>query len=350
MSPRHLTKLFSGVEVKSILHNCLNISLKIPAQQLRSSGKTNFQFEKMASSTGERVLVYLKNEQNSSFEKAHFTQCIIDYIDKLSKDGVCQGMVELKNNKLYISSVKGETKNAVKFKHPPFCPIHHLSEENKASLPSEIYSRGIDCGAAVILESGDGMVFLTRRGDNLRTFPGIWVPPGGHIEQNETLLEAGLRELKEETGLHITPDMCHLDTVHILAVWESVFPPKLSLGQSKRHHAVVYLHAKLKSRYTSGKLNEEVKIDPAEVGACAWFDRSKVKAIVAAREEGRQQDAGQEVSDRFSAIVLDDNNQQKEEMLPFKDLLKISGDIKDQKGRVSTGTKFALEEWLDWKH
>jgi hypothetical protein len=64
------------------------------------------------------------------------------------------------------------------FQHPPFCPIHQMTDENKSGLPPDIFSRGIDCGAAVILESGDGQVFLTRRGDHLRTFPGIWVPPG----------------------------------------------------------------------------------------------------------------------------------------------------------------------------
>ena len=30
----------------------------------------------------------------------------------------------------------------------------------------------------------------------MRTFPGIWVPPGGHIDVGETLIEAGLRELR----------------------------------------------------------------------------------------------------------------------------------------------------------
>ena len=45
-------------------------------------------------------------------------------------------------------------------------------------LPEVTLTRGIDVGAAVILESGDGKIFLTRRGDHLHTFPGIWVPPG----------------------------------------------------------------------------------------------------------------------------------------------------------------------------
>ncbi|XP_060563455.1 nucleoside diphosphate-linked moiety X motif 17-like isoform X2 [Ruditapes philippinarum] len=330
-----------------------NLSLRFFVTQsvrlVQVSSRDCFQFDKMASFIGERVLVQLKNQKTGKFEKAQFTQCIVDYIDPENKDGVCQGMVELKEGKLNISSAELADKCAVKIKHPPFCPIHQMTDENKSGLPPNIYSRGIDCGAAVILESGDGQVFLTCRGDHLRTFPGIWVPPGGHIEQNETFLEAGLRELKEETGLNITPDMCQLDTVHVLAVWESVFPPKLSLGTSKRHHAVIYLHAQLKSQYTSNSLNKEVKIDPEEVGACAWFDRSKINAIVSAREEDQQKDL-QDVCDSFSAIVLDENKEQKEAQLPFKDLLQISGDTKDQKGRVSTGTKFALEEWLAGNH
>ena len=47
-----------------------------------------------------------------------------------------------------------------------------------------------------------------------------------------------------------------------------------------------------------------------------------------------------------SALVLTDKKEQVQSDLPFSDLLQASGDIKDQKGRVSTGTKFALEEWL----
>ena len=61
---------------------------------------------------------------------------------------------------------------------PGFCPIHNATKSVREGLPEETLNRGVDVGAAVILESGDGKIFLTRRGDNLNTFPGIWVPPG----------------------------------------------------------------------------------------------------------------------------------------------------------------------------
>lgn len=57
-----------------------------------------------------------------------------------------------------------------------------MAKSDKEKLPDTTVSRGIDVGAAVILESGDGKIFLTRRADNLNTFPGIWVPPGLYNE------------------------------------------------------------------------------------------------------------------------------------------------------------------------
>jgi 8-oxo-dGTP diphosphatase len=47
----------------------------------------------------------------------------------------------------------------------------------------------------------DGKVFLTKR-----AFPpgeGLWAIPGGYIEFEEDFLTAGVREMKEETGLDV---------------------------------------------------------------------------------------------------------------------------------------------------
>lgn len=47
-----------------------------------------------------------------------------------------------------------------------------------------------------IVFNGQGEVLLAKRTDN-----GLWCIPGGHVDLGETLAEACLRELFEETGL-----------------------------------------------------------------------------------------------------------------------------------------------------
>ena len=53
-----------------------------------------------------------------------------------------------------------------------------MTETEKSNLPDDTKARGVYSAAAVLLESGDGKILLSRRGEHLRTFPGIWVPPG----------------------------------------------------------------------------------------------------------------------------------------------------------------------------
>ncbi len=48
----------------------------------------------------------------------------------------------------------------------------------------------------VIFDQARKTVLLTRRADN-----GLWCLPGGRLDPGESVSEAGLRELREETGL-----------------------------------------------------------------------------------------------------------------------------------------------------
>lgn len=81
-------------------------------------------------------------------------------------------------------------------------------------------------GASAVIESSDGHVLLTRRAKTLRSFPGIWVGPGGYVDPGETILTTVLREIHEETGLQVSK-MQH--EISILNLWEVSFQFKSAI-------------------------------------------------------------------------------------------------------------------------
>jgi len=57
-----------------------------------------------------------------------------------------------------------------------------------------------------IVLTHDNRILLQRRPKNWRTFPGMIATFGGHIESNETPINAIIRELHEELGAIAKPD------------------------------------------------------------------------------------------------------------------------------------------------
>jgi ADP-ribose pyrophosphatase YjhB (NUDIX family) len=54
-------------------------------------------------------------------------------------------------------------------------------------------------GVSAVIRGPDG-ILLQRRTDNL-----LWGLPGGGVEPGESVVEAVIREVREETGLEVTP-------------------------------------------------------------------------------------------------------------------------------------------------
>jgi 8-oxo-dGTP pyrophosphatase MutT (NUDIX family) len=49
-------------------------------------------------------------------------------------------------------------------------------------------------------------ILLVRRGDGQSFMPGVWVFPGGMIEEGESAEQCAARELAEETAIELAPD------------------------------------------------------------------------------------------------------------------------------------------------
>jgi 8-oxo-dGTP pyrophosphatase MutT (NUDIX family) len=50
-------------------------------------------------------------------------------------------------------------------------------------------------------------ILVTRRAAKLRAHPGQWALPGGRLDDGEDAEQAALRELREELGLDLSPDV-----------------------------------------------------------------------------------------------------------------------------------------------
>ena len=59
--------------------------------------------------------------------------------------------------------------------------------------------------AHALVKNGDGKVLVLKRAECNDYMPLTWDIPGGTVEFGETVEEALVRELKEETGIDITP-------------------------------------------------------------------------------------------------------------------------------------------------
>ena len=57
------------------------------------------------------------------------------------------------------------------------------------------------CGAAACIRDNEGRILLVRRGDE----ENMWSLPGGGMDPGESLEDAAVREVREETGLIVEP-------------------------------------------------------------------------------------------------------------------------------------------------
>ncbi|XP_026946791.1 nucleoside diphosphate-linked moiety X motif 17 isoform X6 [Sagmatias obliquidens] len=225
---------------------------------------------------------------------------------------------------------------------PPFCPFSALDQQPRAPGAELPTNRGVDLAVAVVLQSSDQTVLLTRRTQTLNVSPNLWVPPGGHVEPDEELLDGGLRELWEESELQLPQGQF---SGVPLGLWESAYPPRLSWGLPKYHHIILYLL--VISQESQQQLQARIQPNPREVSALMWLGPD-VAAAVAATEDGTEtpRHLPQDLPPSVLAVELEENGGARPLVLPTSTLLRTTPATADSKERVSTGTKFALRLWL----
>jgi 8-oxo-dGTP diphosphatase len=101
---------------------------------------------------------------------------------------------------------------------------------------------------AMRFENDVGEILLVKR--NRDPFKGFWCLPGGHVEKNEKVVDAIVRELKEETGLVAKGDL------EFVTVADEIYPDLRNRTEEGIHNVVVAFVATVSGEI---KLNVEMQ-------------------------------------------------------------------------------------------
>ncbi|CAB3991665.1 Nucleoside diphosphate-linked moiety X motif 17 [Paramuricea clavata] len=275
-----------------------------------------------------RHTVSLFSNDQKTLISAKFEKCCLSVLG--CKDNQINVDFDLNGKDLRIQP----DDHGVRLEHPSSCPCRFLTLSDISNLSEKSRQSGVRVGVSFVIESADGHVLLTKRPKAMRSFPNIWVTPGGHIEDGETLQQAGIREVQEETGV-LTTDA----NFTMLGLWESVYPPVLAMGLPTSHHIVVYMLAQMPQAHSE----IELTLQESEVSAAAWLDEYTVAEIVKSDEYGKTRNVTQKY---FSAKVIE-NGQQVDKKLPLSPLMACMPQSEDWTlPRLSSGSKFALRQWM----
>jgi ADP-ribose pyrophosphatase YjhB (NUDIX family) len=94
-------------------------------------------------------------------------------------------------------------------------------------------------GVAAIIRNAEGQILLQRRSDN-----GLWGLPGGSVEIGESVRDAIIREVREETGLAV-------EVLRLIGVYSD---PAFQIVRYPDGNVVHYISTLFACRILSGKL------------------------------------------------------------------------------------------------
>lgn len=104
----------------------------------------------------------------------------------------------------------------------------------------------------------------------------IWMPPGGHIELDQTPIEAVFMEIKEEAGI----DVSHLELVETQPYTKSFKRGEavaLPLPFDMEHHAITDTHRHINMAYIIKSDTDNVEPGAGESNTFRWFTADELR-------------------------------------------------------------------------
>lgn len=129
----------------------------------------------------------------------------------------------------------------------------------------------VDVAYVLLFDEIEQNVLMVK---NKGTGSSYYTPPGGAVEKGETLIEAAIREVKEETGLDA-------QVGGVFSVGEAFF-------EERGHHAIFFTFV---GKIIGGKI--EISF-PEEIEEVTWMDLKQAEKYI-------------HISSGFEGLILDKN-------------------------------------------
>lgn len=123
--------------------------------------------------------------------------------------------------------------------------------------------------AAVILDEHDRVLLVHHNKI------GVWIYPGGHLGEQEDPVEATIREVREETGVHV--EIVHDQTFAHPAA--RVLPSPFVILEIDMKDVDLEVHHHVEMIYVCRPLHGSLRPQLSEVSACRWFSTSELARL-----------------------------------------------------------------------
>lgn len=141
--------------------------------------------------------------------------------------------------------------------------------DDVAKSPDEAILNGhIRLISRVVIKNNKGLFLLSKRAKNMRSYPSAWeTSAGGHVDIDETPLQAAKRELQEEIGIK---------NIEIKEVGSYY-------SENTHQHASITYVSKMYNHVFVGEYNGDInrlKLQESEVEAVKWYSALEIAKML----------------------------------------------------------------------
>lgn len=197
-------------------------------------------------------------------------ECLLQKLEIVNSKKV--GVTYSRSTSTFELSRSGNCNFEIKCFHSENCPLMKLYDEFGLSLQ---IPKKIPVLCSIILVTEDQKVLMIRQNEHMSLMPKSWGYIYRKVQMKESICKAGLRGLREDTGINIMEcaNSYRYNDMDIqitpICAYESVFPKDCELGLPRNQGLIMFYSAKIPL------IADEIRVKISEADCLVWVSKSE---------------------------------------------------------------------------